>query len=282
MSKAKKPVTPKAAKPKKAPDYTSPAALQRYDFETQKEATKLEKETGEAKSVWLVAKERASEAKTNYEADLEALRKYVRDRAERRGKAPKPNLFQEHNEAAKEAEMRADNAAVASKAITTDPAVWPPEDLWKQFPIDRLTTFGLTAKDIEHIQAGEVKKGSGIGPLLTMGSLSQFTAAIPGTTYTRGYIDLKGIGQAGVDRISNAETAFWTAWRNGVGAKFALEQGLVKPEPPKPPKKGKRGAKDDSATGSGSPGDGPALPQGGATDATTGAVEPPKEIAQAA
>ncbi|MFO0937854.1 MAG: hypothetical protein U0798_15225 [Gemmataceae bacterium] len=214
----------------KATDYTSKDALSAYDFETQREATDRELDAERAKDDWLIKKARAADAKRNFEHAQEELNTYIRERAQRRGKPPKQDLFAEANSQAAKDERDVANAAVTN-GVGSTVEEWPPTDLWKQYPIARLSEYGLTAKDIEHIESGEVKKGTGIGPLLTMGALSKFTEAIPGTNYNRGYQDLKGIGQAGVDRISNAETAFWAAWRKGVGERFAAEKGLVKPVP---------------------------------------------------
>lgn len=97
-------------------------------------------------------------------------------------------------------------------------------DLYKQYPIERFTRFGLTSKDVEKLHACETK-GTATGfPIITIGDLQRFitpNAASPG--YVQSLKDIKGIGDAGCDRIEEAQMQFWGWWRSGGEAEFAAE-----------------------------------------------------------
>ena len=102
------------------------------------------------------------------------------------------------------------------------------EELWREFPLDRWTEFGLTDADVRKLAEGTVKRDNSTFPLRTVGDLNRFTTPPDGLpTFNRGYGDIKGIGAAGVDRISEAETRFWAAWNAGLKERFAQERGLT-------------------------------------------------------
>lgn len=103
-----------------------------------------------------------------------------------------------------------------------------PEDLWREYPLERWTRFGITDKDVAKLADGVVKRESGNRPLKTVGDLSNFTQPTS-SGYTRQYADIKGIGPGGADRISDAETKFWAWWQGGGDAEFARERGLNAP-----------------------------------------------------
>lgn len=119
------------------------------------------------------------------------------------------------------ADLRAKLKAVIEKDVAA-PA--PESDLYKQYPIDRWERFGLTKKDIEKLHACETK-GTATGfPIITIGDLQRFitpNAASPG--YVQSLKDIKGIGDAGCDRIEEAQMQFWGWWRSGGEAEFAAE-----------------------------------------------------------
>lgn len=223
MAKTKPTAKAKAAP---VPDYATPEALRLYDFDTQKRATEFERQIATSKGQWDRAKALATEAKKTYEADVIELRTWIRERHEKRGKPPAAHLFKTAEDKEKAGELKATDAKAGAVAAATG---WYPEDLWRAFPIKGLMKFGLTAADVEKIEAGEVKKGNGIGPIRTMGDLSKFTEPIG--AYSRNYGDLKGIGNAGVERLHEAEAKFWTAWKNGLAETFAVEKGHKRPEP---------------------------------------------------
>jgi hypothetical protein len=101
-----------------------------------------------------------------------------------------------------------------------------PSELWREYPISRWTRFGITDKDAEKMEAGEVKRETGRRPIVTVGDLSKFSEPT-GTGYSRGYADIKGIGEGGATRIGDAETAFWKWWRDGGESEFAAEKGVT-------------------------------------------------------
>lgn len=117
------------------------------------------------------------------------------------------------------------SADADERAGAEGPAVDP--ELWRQFPIERWTRFGIAAKDVEKLAAGEVKRETGRTPVVTVGDLSDFTKPTA-TGYSRGYADFKGLGRAGADRLSEAETRFWQYWSAGGEVEFAQERGLIR------------------------------------------------------
>jgi hypothetical protein len=126
------------------------------------------------------------------------------------------------------AEIRMALAELRDREHDAKPAPTVPDDLWRSYPIERWTRFGLTAKDVEKLAAGEVRGKPGTYlPIRTVGELSEFTAP-SSTGFTYGYADVKGIGAAGADRISDAETRFWSYWRDGGEEEFARERGLIR------------------------------------------------------
>lgn len=105
-------------------------------------------------------------------------------------------------------------------------------DLYKQYPIDRWTRFGLTAKDVEKLHAGEVKKGATGFPIITVGDLQRFVTPNPASPgYVQSVKDIKGIGDAGSDRLGEAELQFWGWWRAGGEAEFSAELNPPATEP---------------------------------------------------
>lgn len=118
------------------------------------------------------------------------------------------------------------NIVVAEfRSKQTEPAAAAPDDLYKQFPIERWQEFGLTAKDVEKLHAGDIK-GGGTCPIVTIGDLQNFVTPNPANpSFSRGYGDIKGIGQAGIDRIAEAELKFWAWWKGGGEQEFAQEKG---------------------------------------------------------
>lgn len=117
-------------------------------------------------------------------------------------------------------------AEMADREAGANPAAAPniPADLWREYPLERWTRFGLTAKDVEKMAGGEVKRESGRRPLATVGDLSDFSAPTS-SGYSRKYADIKGIGTAGADRISDGEMQFWAWWKGGGEEEFAREKG---------------------------------------------------------
>lgn len=205
------------AKAEKLTEWNTPEALALYDAETQQRVTDQSHVVGEAESEYENKKLAASDAKKLLEAEEKRLRTLINERSARRGKAPEPTLFPEG----------------AGGLFPEMSDCWPPANLWEEFPLERLTEFGLSESIIGKLAAGEMKKGKeGIGPVTTMGSMSRYTAP-SASGWVRQLTDIKGIGDEAADKYRDAETKFWTAWNGGLGIKFAEERGLTKPEPVK-------------------------------------------------
>jgi hypothetical protein len=182
--------------------------LVEYDQETWRLISDLEGDL-------VAAEESEAAAKASYTSKKHAaeelrieLRGLVRDRKASRGKPPEKNLFSEVEK----------NKAAAGAV---------PEDLWRQFPIDRLVQFGLEDGDVKKLQAGDVKGGSA-HPIATVGDLSDFiTPDKNNPSFTRNLVDLKGVGAKAAERISDADVAFWKFWRDGGDVAFAREKGVL-------------------------------------------------------
>lgn len=100
-------------------------------------------------------------------------------------------------------------------------------ELWREYPVKRWERFGLTPKDVEKLAAGEVKRETGLKPINTVGDLSNFSKPTE-SGYSRGYKDVKGLGDVGAERVADAEVGFWKWW-NGEGLnEFARERGLIR------------------------------------------------------
>jgi len=155
------------------------------------------------------------------------------------------------------------NAVQAIIDAETPAAIEPPAELWREYPIERWMTFGLTAKDVEKLASGESKDGRG-HPILTVGDLNRYVTPNPvgAPDFTRGYADIKGIGRGGADRISEAETKFWAYWRDGGESEFAAERGITNGAQAEPGP----GSGDAEAAGRG--------PEPGGEPATSAGAEP--------
>ncbi len=256
---AKKTATPKAPKPTPAPkpkpaakpkakpkgkekapaevDYKSPEYLAAYDSETVREGNAQVSEIYELKSEWDILHEQAAAKKKAYEQARTAHFTYVRERMDMRGKKPN-HLFAEAE--ARETMEKAAPAAKgkkkgsgASKELPTAPEAkgsgWFPDDLWKQFPIERLTDYGLKPGDVAALKDATNKKGGEAIPLVLMGDLTLFSTPME-NGYTRRLTDIKGIGPAAVERIETANGEFFARWPQLAEA-FAVEKGYRRPDP---------------------------------------------------
>lgn len=190
-------------------DPTSPAALAAYDAETAKRVAEHEGKVSELEAVWEERHADASLAKKAFEAERDKMRAFIRERRDNRGKKPEPTLF--------------DTPVV-------DPAAPDPlADLWQQYPIEfaRWERWGLTEKDCEKLNSGETKN-HGTHPMNTLGDVTRFITPDPkNPAYARTLKDVKGFGDKGMERWTEAETKFWQAWNNGEKERFAAEKGIA-------------------------------------------------------
>jgi hypothetical protein len=190
--------------------------LMEFDAETIRELNDIDDELVAAEMAEAAAKASYTEKKHAAEAKRNELRLYVQERRRDRGKPKQKSLLDF---------IPKDGEAAPQPTV--------PEGLFEQFPIDRLKQFGLTDGDVSKLQAGDLKAG-GAFPINTLGDLKTFVMPDANNpSFTRGYKDIKGLGEKAVDRISEAETAFWSWWGKGGDVEFAREKGvLVAPHDP--------------------------------------------------
>lgn len=255
----------------------TPEELAAYDAATVRLVSEAEDRAKAAESTYENSKEVASADKKRYEARVDELRGLIHERADNRGKRPKPEAPTLLDSIPKWKEYGLDRLTLddATRAMLTEAGIatlgdlsdqigpaytdeapsfgmtrevndsireqihaiidaefkQPESDLYKQYPIDRWTRFGLTAKDVEKLHACETK-GTATGlPIVTMGDLQRFVTPNPASPgYVQSVTDIKGIGDAGATRIEEAQMQFWGWWRAGGAAEFAAE--INPPEAP--------------------------------------------------
>lgn len=76
----------------------------------------------------------------------------------------------------------------------------PDADAWKATPLDALIPHGVTAKDVEKLAGADVA---------TLGQYQAYVADKTGRGLSQWFKDIKGLGQAGADRIADAFTKWW-------------------------------------------------------------------------
>lgn len=165
----------------------------------------------EAERVFLVANERAKEAKKEFESAKANLRKVV-TWSNTPIVPPKPDLFTGVKESADD---QPHAPAIEASAVPKEI-----EDCWRAFPLARFEQFGLPASLIETLG------GQGIA---TVGQLADYTKP-NASGYAQRLVDLKGVGPAKVQKIEEGTTAFWGWWPNH-REEFAREMGLLNETP---------------------------------------------------
>jgi hypothetical protein len=222
-----------------AVDFTSPEYLAAYDAETARVGGEQVTEVYRLKAEWEEAHELAAGLKKQYEAHRTEHLAYVRDRIDKRGKNP-GHLFAEA-EAKETIAAHKKNGKAKPKGKGADlpdappaggkAADWFPEEIWKQYPIDRLKGYGVTDADARALADCVVTKSKGetFPPVDTLGALVRFQEPKPNGFCWR-VTDIKGIGPAAAERIANAITTFWADWPN-LQQPFAVEKGHVRPDP---------------------------------------------------
>lgn len=253
-------------------DYKSPKFLAAYDAETAATGSKQVAEIDSYEREWKAAHEKASALKKQFESARSLHIQYVRERNEHRGKPP-GHLFASFEAqqtvekfghvpapgapaADSPAKPLAETAAAAAGPMSlpdgAKPSSWFPDDLWKKFPIDRLTGYGLTAADAEKFKAGENKQGRENFPIHTMGDLTAYQSPTA-SGFERRLSDIKGIGAATADRLEKACNGFWKDWP-GLSEAFAVEMGYRRQLTDPEPKPAETPAADQGATGETRPG----------------------------
>lgn len=204
--------------PPPPPGRVSDSELAAYDALSVRLITEKQVEVDAAHKEFEEINNEAKALKTKHSGLVESLQALIRERTTGRGKPVQKTLLDVA------AEAQAEAAAATEPVAEGGPD--PLENLWREFPIDRLTIHGLTPKDVERLAAGERKNGGETRPILTMGQMADYTANVGGSPgYEQRLSDFKGIGPGGLTRICDAEQLFWRFWNNGGREEFAREMG---------------------------------------------------------
>lgn len=200
-----------------ADDPAAPESLSAYDAETAKNVGEAVEDLDALELKWEGLHSQATAAKKAYELARDELVGYVRKRKADRGKPPY-DLF-------------ADVPFVPGRStvgeIPKGSNGWFPPDLWKLYPISRLTEYGLMPSDVDKLKDGTIKGRSEPFPIVTMGHLADFqNPAVRG--FSASLTDIKGVGAAVAERVTNADTAFWAVWPT-LEVDFAVEKGFKRP-----------------------------------------------------
>ncbi len=163
---------------------------------------------------FLVAKERASELKKDFESSKAQLRSIIRwaNTPVIPGTTQK-TLFDDADKAAKKKSTKPEPALSDTKP-TGNPAL---DNLWRDYPLERWKQYDLPAGVIAALAEANVG---------TVGQLSDYTKP-NANGFAQQLVDVKGIGKAKVDKISEAEVLFWADWAKKLQAEFAREKGIV-------------------------------------------------------
>jgi hypothetical protein len=127
-----------------------------------------------------------------------------------------PNLFNQPPEAGdcEEQEGPTKDQEPASKLTEAENS-----ELWRQFPLERFTQFGLAKSVI-------AKLAEASPPILTQGDLADYSKPGP-TGWTKPLVDIPGIGKGKAEKIEDAGIKFWAWWGAGGQVEFAKEKGLT-------------------------------------------------------
>ena len=195
-------------------DPLSPEALAEYDQETARLVAEAEAEVTELENVWEDKHGEAALAKKEFENHRDKMRALIRERTANRGKR---DMFTGVKGAIPVGEHPADPSAPSEDRLY---------ELSQLYPLDfaHWEEFGLTAKDVEKLNAGETKRHGTI-PLRTLGDVARYTKP-SADGYERRLTDIKGIGPGAFERWEAANLAFWAAWPNGKAIAFAAEIGF--------------------------------------------------------
>lgn len=159
----------------------------------------------------------AREAKKKHEASVEQLQELIRERRTNRGKPVQRTLFDLIPATPPPVEGVQANATPDKLA-----------DLWREYPMERMTRFGMTETDIQKLADGQRKGGFDPFPLRTMGQMADYSANAHGTPGHENRIaDFKGVGPGAGCRIEDAGVKFWAWWNAGGMQEYATERGLM-------------------------------------------------------
>ncbi len=219
---------PKKRKAKKdVPDHLKPESLAAYDHDTVKLVNEQDKEIDELHASYTASKEETKERKMAWEAKRDTLQRVIKERKANRGKPVQKTLL---DHAAPVAEEPGPADTIAAAPVQVPSAL---DELWREYPLARLTAYGMTEKDVEILASGERKGGLGTILVRTMGELANYSAGDGGVP--RHISDFKGLGASGATRIDAAIENFWGWWNGGGLAEFAAERGIPSAVDPNQP-----------------------------------------------
>lgn len=237
--------------PKRLPNpYADPKVVAAWDAESTKLTSAANDRLDATRAAHKRLRAELAEAKKDMDAATKDLSELIHYRDQYRGKQP-PAQQKEIDFEGKNPEGRLPNVPKGKKkkgkgaaAGAAQPAVkgnpqgsqsWYPVDLWKQYPLDRLTSLGLQPADVEKLAAGELRGGDTC-PITTVGDVEAFQAA-GATGKGKKLTEIKGIGAESAKRIVKAVGAFWSDWPTKA-TEFAVEKGFKRPlSEPEPAKK---------------------------------------------
>lgn len=194
----------------------SPSELAAFDAETSRLVGKAMDEIDEAQKEFDEVNSEAKAAKVRWQGLVEQQHKLIRERREIRGKPIQRTLLDY-------APPTVNEVSTAPLQATTEPD--PLENLWREFPLDRFTIWGMTDNDVKRLAEGQRKKFDP-HPIATIGQLADFSSNTANPGFENRLTDFKGIGTTGADRITQATDHFWSWWRSNGQAEFAAERGI--------------------------------------------------------
>lgn len=227
------PTGPPAPEPAPLPPLTptvsrsgpTPSELAAFDAETSRLIGISMDKIDAAQKEFEALNSEAKAAKTMWQGLVEEQHKLIRERRETRGKPIQKTLLDY-------AASREEPPVAGMAPIPVPVAGNPLEHLWREFPIDRFTIWGMTDNDVKKLADGQRKNGGEPRPISTLGHLADFTANVGNPGFENRLTDFKGVGAAGGDRITAAVDRFWSWWQSSGRDEFATERGILRATQP--------------------------------------------------
>lgn len=191
-----------------------------YDQETVNIIVDQQVKVDELLEDYEAKNQEAREAKKKHEAAVEQLQELIRERKKNRGKPVQKTLF----------DVLPPPPPIEGVKADAEPTELEKRlaDLWREYPLERFTRFGMTETDIQKLADGQRKGGFDPFPIRTVGQMADYTANAHGTPGHQNHLaDFKGVGPGVATRIENANLEFW-AWWNARGLnEYATERGII-------------------------------------------------------
>lgn len=158
-------------------------------------------------------------AKRAWETKVEELQAFIRERREARGKPVQKTLLNVFPTAPDGPPPVAPLPAPAA-----DPNATALDNLWREFPLARLTQWGATENDVAKLADGQRKRGLDTRVVRTVGEMADYTGR---TDFEQRLTDFMGVGNAAAKRVEDALEQFWGWWNRGGQAEYATERGIT-------------------------------------------------------